>query len=193
MTKYFLFDCITGGRPEKHASLLTVHGMILDPHLQKQDVIDLKIKPNSGVYSIEPRAMHSNKIDLLKHDADAINETEAATLFVDFICRCNVSSTGIIPVGHNVAFDISFMKKLIGASTWRQQFSKKVIDVASIAEFFCLTQSLPASNKVDCSLKGLAKRFDIPYARISDAEGDAKLTLQILKHLMTLERKEKIT
>lgn len=191
MTKYFLFDSETGGVPEKKTSLLTVYGMLLDQKFEISDTIDLKIKPDDGVYVIEPYAMTVNGIDLMKHDKEAIGAAEASHKFIDFITRNNIGTHKIIPVGHNVAFDIAFMKQLIGGTEWRRMFSKKAIDTASIAEFLCATGILPPSEEVDCSLAGLAARFDFSYAGAHDAEFDAKLTLKVLKKLQALVQERK--
>ncbi len=186
MTKYFLFDCETGGKPETGTSLLTLYGMLLDYDLAVIDTIDLKIKPDSGVYMVEAKAMEVNKIDLYEHSKTAIAAAAAKTEFVDFICKHNLGRDKLIATGHNVAFDVAFGKKLIGAVEWKHQFSKKLLDTGSIAEFLCLTQLLPPSNKMDCSLVGLAKRFDFPFEGAHDAEFDCKLTLKVLKRLLAL-------
>lgn len=191
MTKYFLFDSETGGVPEKKTSLLTVYGMLLDQDFNILDTIDLKIKPDNEVYSVEPRAMKINGIDLMEHNKEAIASSEAAHKFIDFITRNNIGTQKIIPVGHNVAFDIAFLKQLIGGSEWRRMFSKKTIDTASIAEFLCTTGILPSSEEVDCSLAGLAARFDFSYVGAHNAEFDAKLTLNVLKKLQALVQERK--
>ena len=127
---------------------------------------------------------------MLKHLEEAMPVSEAATVFVDFITRHNIGHQKIIPIGHNVSFDVAFMKKLVGARVWRKLFAKKVIDTASIAEFLCLTGVLPPSEEVDCSLGGLAKRFDFSYAGAHDAKFDKELTLKVLKRLMSLVERE---
>lgn len=186
MTKYFLLDCETGGMPEKNASLLTMEGTLLNSNLEALDSISLKVKPGDGVFRIEPRAMEVNKINLSLHEKEAISESEAAEVLINFITRNNMGLSKIIPVGHNVAFDVSFMKKLVGTRNWKKMFSKKVIDTASIAEFLCLTGLLPSSEEVDCSLGGLATRFGHSYEGAHDARFDADLTLKILKNLIAI-------
>jgi len=190
--KYFVFDCETGGMPEKNTSLLTMNGSLLDAQLNVVATIGLKVKPADGVYRVQPQALNVNGIELGDHDDIAITEEAAAVKFIDFIRRHNLGGVPIIPVGHNVAFDVSFMKKLIGGNNWRQLFSKKVIDTASVAEFLCLTGVLPESARTDCSLQGLADLFDMSYVGAHNAEFDMVLTLNVLKKLISLvsERKK---
>lgn len=188
-----VFDCETGGLPAKNPSLLTLYGVLLDERLKVISKIDLKIKPNDGVYRIEPRALDINGINLKEHDEQAIVETEAADLFKNFICKYNINNK-VVPVGHNVSFDVVFAQRLLNDSDfWRQKFTKRVIDTATIAGFFYLSGIFPDQNDLDCSLKGLAERFDFPYEGAHEAKFDVNLTIKVLKKFLELAKNKERT
>lgn len=186
MKKYFIFDCETGGTDPGN-TLLTMYGMMLDNNFTTTDVLDLKIKPNDGVYNVSPQALEINKIDLIKHDKEAITENEAARIFNDFSCR-HAFGGKIIPIGHNVSFDIGFVKRHLlknndlETNIWPKYYSHRVLDTATIAHFLILAGAMPAN--MSCSLGSLAKYFGLDYSNAHDAEFDVKLTLEVLRKLL---------
>ena len=186
--KYFVFDCETGGIKSDN-SLLTLYGMVLDSTFKPVDTIDLKIKPADGLYKVDPRALVVNNIDLVEHDKHAILESEAAVMFNDFSVR-HAFGKKMVPIGHNVAFDIKFVKKhLLKKSNrrlghWGAYYSHRVLDTGTIAHFMAMTGHLPPA--LSCSLGSLAEYFKLDYSKAHNADFDAKLTLEVLKKLMKL-------
>lgn len=189
MKKYFLFDCETGGKSPK-TSLLTLYGMVLDDQLEVLDEIDLKIKPNNGLYSVTAEAMQVNKIDLIAHNKEAALVTQASRDFYDFACMHSIGHRKMIPAGHNLSFDIRFVKKhLLKANNsegndWAKFFSHRILDTATIAHYLILSGKLP--DNISCSLVSLADYFGLDYSKAHNADFDAKLTLQILKRFIKL-------
>lgn len=189
MRKFFLFDCETGGKNPK-TSLLTLYGMILDDKLRVMDTIDLKIKPGNGLYHITAEALSVNKIDIVAHDTVANPEKDVAGEFYDFVCKHSLGDTRMIPVGHNLSFDIRFVKRhLLRADNaegdyWSKFFSYRTLDTATIAHFLILAGKLPTS--LDCSLESLANHFGFDYSKAHNAQFDAELTLNVLKKLIGL-------
>lgn len=189
MKKYFLFDCEMGGKNPK-TSLLTLHGMVLDPNLDVIDEISLKIKPNNGIYHVTAGAMAVNKIDIVKHDAEAIPLHEAAKRFENFVCQHSIGFDKMIPAGHNLSLDIRFCKRYFLKSSnaegddWNRFFSYRRLDTATLAHGLILAGKLPAD--LECSLSSLANHFNLSYEGAHEAEFDAKLTLQVLKLLVDL-------
>jgi len=190
--KYFLFDCETGGVNSK-TSLLTLFGMILDHKLEVLDKIDLKIRPDNGLYVVGASGLATNKINIPEHDKVAINKTVAAKQFYDFCSKHTIGSDAkdrLIPVGHNQAFDIRFIKKnLLPANNvegdnWKTFFSYRQLDTASIAQALILAKKLP--EDLECSLSSLANYFKLDYSGAHEAEFDVELTLKILKLLIAL-------
>lgn len=189
MKKYFLFDCEMGGKSPK-TSLLTLYGMVLDQNLKLLDTIDLKIKPNNEIYHVTARAMEINKIDLIKHDSEAIPLHEAAKIFETFVCKQSLGKDKMIPAGHNLSLDIRFCKRnFLRANNaegddWNRFFSHRRVDTATLAHGLILAGKLPSN--LECSLSSLANYFELSYEGAHEAKFDAELTLEVLKHLIAL-------
>jgi DNA polymerase III alpha subunit (gram-positive type) len=179
-----------GGTNPK-TSLLTLYGMVLDPKLQIIDTIDLKIKPNNGIYHVTAKAMEVNQIDIIKHDAEALPLQQAAKLFETFACNHSIGFDKMIPTGHNLSLDIRFCKRYFLKTSenaegnyWNRFFSHRRLDTATMAHALILAGKLPST--LECSLGSLANHFGYDYEGAHDAEFDAKLTLKILEQLIKL-------
>lgn len=183
--KYFLFDTETGGRT-KECCLLTLYGQILNEHFDVLDDIDLKIKPNDGIYKFTAEALEINKIAIASHDTEAMKESEASSTFKNFIGR-HTTVGRITPIGHNVRFDVKFTKAHI-FSEWDKYFDYRQIDTAGLAKFLQQANLLPKT--LDCSLDSLIRYYDIktdPALRHT-ARGDVESTYLIyMKMLASLK------
>ncbi len=179
--KYFLFDTETGGL-KKDMSLLTLYGYILDENLNVLDFIDLKIKPDDGIYNISAQALEINKIVLTEHDKVAITLTEAKNQFANFVWRWALNNK-LTPVGHNVRFDVKFVKTHL-LEEWDRYFDRRHLDTASIGKFLSLSGKLSKLNQY--SLTELATAFEISFdtEKRHDAQVDAELTLKLLKNMI---------
>jgi DNA polymerase III alpha subunit (gram-positive type) len=190
--KYFLFDCETGGTNPK-TSLLTLFGLMLDHNLEILDSIDLKIRPDNGLYVVGASGMDVNKINIPEHDKVAINKSMAAKQFYDFCLKHTIGGhkdNRLIPTGHNLAFDIRFIKKnLLAANNldgdhWKVFFSYRQLDTATLAQGLILAKKLP--EDLECSLGSLARYFNLDYSGAHNAQFDVELSLKVLKLLLEL-------
>ena len=188
MTNYFLFDTETGGL-KKESSLLTVFGYKLNEELKIIDEISYSVKAPMGVYVIEAKALEVNRINLVEHDRTATPIDEVKLGFKNSICKWNfgASKEKITPIGHNVRFDVKFMKTHI-MPEWDMYFDRRHIDTASIAKFLFLAGVLP--NLKNYSLSDIAKSLSIPIAdeSLHTAKGDVDLTLSVLLKFKELVR-----
>jgi len=143
--KYLVIDTETGGlNPEKN-SILSIAGVLWEPGKTVEPVFDLYVKEH--FINAEEAALKVNKIDMNKvHTADepyvvvkkiqnALNE------------RLGSDRKAIQLVGHNVAFDVAFTKRLYRhaglESSYKDDFRDRAMDSCSILEFLML------SGKVD--------------------------------------------
>ena len=148
--KYLCFDTETGGlEPTKH-DLLSVTFFVVNAATDKvEDKLELFIKPEAGEpYRVTAEALKVNKIDLVKHDAIAISTTEAALKVKIFLN--NVFMRGhkerLIPLGHNVPFDIAFSQIGLGFSKaeWQKYVHYRTLDTATIGRFLVDTGVFPS-------------------------------------------------
>lgn len=186
--KYFCFDTELGGL-KKEYSLLTLYGQILNEDLNVLDEIDLKIKPDDGIYKVSADALSINRINLVEHDKISIPMSEASGKFNNFICRHSMNSgEKIIPMGHNVSLDIKFVKNyLISSSEWDKHFSYRKMDCHSVAMFLGFSGYLPKYDSY--SLKTLAEHYHLDTDGMHEAKKDVQITIQLFK-LMSNKLKE---
>jgi DNA polymerase III alpha subunit (gram-positive type) len=109
IAKYICFDCETSGLDFIKNNLLSVSFIILDNSLNEIDRLNLFIKYEN--YNINIKALEVNKIDLIKHhnNINTVNKIQAKKLLLDFLSK-NKNGQNLIPIGHNVNFDINFIK-----------------------------------------------------------------------------------
>jgi hypothetical protein len=156
--------------------------------------LDLKIKPNDGIYRVTGTAMEINKIDLAKHDKVAITEKEAGTKTYKYLEKCYKVANAVrsepvklIPCGHNVAFDIRHIKEcLISEGSFNQFVSYRCLDTCSMAQGLRLVGKLP--ENLECSLKSLGEYFGIKpeSGELHDAKYDTLLSIGVLEKLLQL-------
>lgn len=183
--KYFCFDTEFGGL-KKEFSLLTLYGEILDEELNSIDSIDLKLKPENGMYIISPEALKINRINIIEHDKDAISLKEASESFRSFISRHAITEK-LIPLGHNVSIDIKFAKHhLMQPEEWNKYFSFRKMDTHSIGLFLSISGFLPKFDSY--SLKTMADFFNLPTENLHDAKHDVKTTVEIIKKMKNLTK-----
>lgn len=186
--KYFCFDTELGGL-KKEYSLLTLYGQILNEDLNVLDEIDLKLKPDDGIYKVSADALSINRINLLEHDRNSISTSEASAKFNNFICRHSMNSKEkIIPMGHNVSLDIKFIKSyLMSSAEWEKHFSYRKMDCHSVAMFLGFSGFLPKYDSY--SLKTLAEHYGLQTDGMHEARKDVQITTELFK-LMSNKLKE---
>lgn len=180
MKRFFLFDCETGGLEEREVSLLTLYGMILDEKLEKLATIDLKIRPPNGRYVVDIDALKVNKIDLLKHDAEAIPELEAGKKLRDFLFRNCPTNGRLIPSGHNINLDVRFAQKLV--PDWKAFCAHRWLDTSTLGQALQLLGKIPGDN--NGSLAKLCLHYGIDPSGNHDAKVDAEMTYLLLKAML---------
>jgi len=191
---YLFIDTETGGfKPAEH-SLLTLSAIITDKDFNIMPVptqstdpdsipgcLHLRIK--SEQYSVTPRAMEVNKIDLVKHAEIAVEPGDARQQFVNFI-TAGMRMTQVrklVPAGHNVKFDMRFIwHHILAEEPWSMYCTAPEFDTAAIARY------LNSAGKISggCSLAVLRERFSIYTGTAHDAEVDNLATIELAKKFM---------
>jgi DNA polymerase III alpha subunit (gram-positive type) len=181
--KYFLFDTETGGI-RKEMSLLTLYGHILDDNLNILDTIDLKIKPDDGVYHVNAQGLEINRINIVEHDRIAKPLSEVKTRFKNYICGWSLNQK-LTPIGHNVRFDVKFVKTHL-LEDWDRYFDRRHIDTASIGKFLALSGIVPKLKTYSLSEMAQALMIDVNEDSRHEARFDADLTLNVLRNMTQL-------
>lgn len=179
--RFLLLDLETTGFDEKKHQILEV-GMLI---LENGKIIDsLEIKIKHKEYLVTPGAMKANKIDLLKHDEEAIDTKNAAINILDFL-RKNKSEDKFIVVGQNINFDIKFIEEMFlkewKIKDFRELVSYRVLDIMQLAMIRNLEGKIKLEKQdLDTILNTL--EIPIPETRHS-AITDCKLEFEVLKKL----------
>lgn len=145
--KYLVIDTETGGLdPHKH-SLLSIAGVIWVPGQEPRKSFDFLVK--EPLITAQPEALIVNGIDLSLLAKQGFTPKEGVSqiqkaLFDGFGDR---NTNGLVPLaGHNVGFDISFLKRLYRlaeSDDYEHDFSHRSLDTSSILTFLMCAGHLP--------------------------------------------------
>lgn len=188
-TKYIAFDCETTGVAE-NCNLLTVSFLILNSNLQEVDSLNLALKHNNG-YHIYPESLEVNKIDIVKHHNTSLDLIDTRRKLLNFLQK-NKSQYNLIPIGHNIQFDIKFIKSngLLTEEEYARFISYNTIDTIVIAQFLKLTGKLHPKQSLSlvnlCSNCNLNRNESLEHS----SEYDIKMTIKLLQYFQQLVGKE---
>lgn len=186
--KYVALDTETTG-VHREADILTVAAIVYENE-EKIASIDLKIKSDSGIYSVDPNAMLVNKIDLAEHNNQALTKSVASQQLRSFLQKystvrddfttglgqshLNYKIERLVPVGSKVQGDIQKIREQLVPNVDRF-LSHKVMDTCHIAEFLIASGVL---EPMKTGLGELCQFFDVeftPHVALSDAEASMKV------------------
>jgi len=150
------------------------------------DMLNLNIKPNDDVYRVTAESLCINNIDLKEHNKIAITEREAGQKLYNCLKNwyTQAGSNKLIPIGHNVAFDIRRVTNtLVSMGSWESFVSYRVMDTCTIAQFMRLKGNLP--NNLSCSLVNLGDYFKCKptSGKPHEAEYDVLMTINVLERM----------
>ena len=183
--KYLFLDVESGGLTTEY-SLLTAYLAVYDEQLNLLDSLSLQMKPDDGVYNINPEALAVNKINLIEHNKTAITYKEAKTLLYTFLnWHSSKGADKLIACGHNVVFDIIFCTHFIlSRNTWGKFISHHSIDTGGITQFLRVLKLIPI--EVKGSLTSLAQHFSIDTSGAHDAKFDVEMCVAVFKKFLEL-------
>jgi DNA polymerase III epsilon subunit-like protein len=184
MSKILFIDTETGGLdPEEH-SLLSVGLVIWE---NGELIKDLEILITDEVITFTPNALSVNKIDFLEHMKRALGKKEAISRIMDF-CKIHFPENEKITIaGHNIKFDVQFLKKLFGQEGFSKLFSHRMIDTSSILKF--LQHSGYINFDISSSDKAFAY-FGLISEKRHTALEDARMTAILYNNLINLVHSE---
>lgn len=175
-------DAETGGLDPATASLLSVGLVIWEEGIIKaQTEIFLKHE----FMTISPEAIAVNKINLLEHLEKAIYPVDAAKAMLDFCSRHLSSPPPWVIGGHNIYFDLGFLRPFLKSQNyeWHEYFSHRAVDTSSILRFLFLSgileEEIVSSNQA-------FEHFNIKVEGRHTALGDALATAELFNKLLTL-------
>lgn len=188
-TKYIAFDCETTGVND-NCHLLTVSFLILTSNLKEVDCLNISLKQTNG-YHIYPESLEVNKIDIVKHHQQSIDLLDARRKLLQFLQKYK-GQYSLIPIGHNIQFDIKFIKKsgLLTEEEYTKYISYNALDTVVVSQFLKLSGKL--HEKQSLSLVNLCKSCNLKRNEEMEhsAEYDIKMTVKLLKYFKKLVQSE---
>lgn len=179
---YIAFDTETSGLTQDH-NLLTAYFQILNENLEMINDIYLQVKYDN--YCITPIALSINKIDIIEHDNKANTIQECQKKLVDFIEKTTKEmyySKRLVPIGHNIEFDINFIKGsgLLPGDLYSKYISANAIDTITISQFLKLCKAIPKTQRL--GLQYITHSLGIQSkSGFHHAKSDVEVTVSLLK------------
>lgn len=183
--KYIAFDCETTGVNDD-CNLLTVSFLMLNSNLKEMDVLNIALKQTNG-YHIYPESLEVNKIDIIKHHNQSIDLIDARRKVLQFLQKYK-GQYNLIPIGHNIQFDIKFIKKsgLLTEEEYTKYISYNALDTVVVSQFLKLSGKLPEKQSLSlinlCKSCNLKRNEELEHS----AEYDIKMTVKLLKYFTKL-------
>lgn len=182
--RFVALDTEHGGFGEQR-TLLSLYMAALDDQFNVLGELDLKIKPNNGVYHVQAQAMSVNKIDLVKHDKEATSESQAGQLVREFLKKhSDDGADKLIPIGQNVAGDIEIIaEEILKKDNFKDFVSYRVLDTGAIAAFFRLPALRLIPIEVNGGLESLLDYYGVEQDKstLHTAKGDTWAAIKVLK------------
>lgn len=148
MNKLLVIDTETGGLDPKLFSILSLGAIVWN---------DGEIVDSFEVFVAEPElkaeaeALKINQIDMAWLKANGVPPGEAVSrfhLFLDKNFGAGQERARINVAGHNVYFDVGFLKRLYSFTDYKydEVFSHRVLDTAGIVRFLIVAGKLPLES-----------------------------------------------
>lgn len=184
--RLLVVDTETGGIDPQTNSILSVAAVVWDGERTKSELDLAIVEP---ILSVTPRAMEINRINLAEHTKRAVTPAVAVkqinTFLLEHFPTEMMSKAKIALAGHNIGFDVSFLKRLylLGGGNYDQIFSHRLLDTAGIVRFLSLAGVTPLADA------GSDEAFSyfgiyVPDEDRHTALGDVRATADLLTKLV---------
>ena len=176
----------TGTDPNKHMITQIAAEYHVDGKKQDEFFVEVKALPQQGT-AISLEALKVTNMTLKKVLSEGKDEGEALMLFVDWLLALNTNKMYIC--GHNVHFDIAFIKTLFlkyRIEQWDRVVSYRMEDTCSLARTMQKAGLLPEGT---VKLGELANMFGInppKGERLHNAATDVRVTAKVYYKLLKL-------
>lgn len=186
MDNLLVLDTETGGLDSHIQSILSVGGVVINEKLDVVSEFEIYVKEEDII--AEPRALAINKIDLHWLRANGRSPIDTVMEMRKFFDKHFKPGEKIPLVGHNIEFDVNFVKRLYrkagqGLLGYEETFSHRTLDTAGIIRFLSLAGRIAlTSSAADNAFKHYG--IEISDQDRHTALGDAKATATLLKNLV---------
>lgn len=184
--KLFL-DTETGGTNEQIHSLLTVGMALVNDDFSTKAEFYGHLDLDS--YNVTKKALELNKIDLVNigNEGYGYSKLEMINTIKQFLIN-NKAELPITVIGHNVDFDLRFLRKLFIDceidNEFYNIFSYRKIDTSTLLQTVSILKPKCNISSLDSAIKFFNVEFD--KNKRHNALEDVKVTIQIYKNLLEM-------
>lgn len=182
-------DTETGGTdPHKH-SLLSIGVVVWD---RTQGIIAQKeFFVKNTRYYVTKEAQKINKFDRKMHNAVAKEPKEIINGLIVFLSNYFPENTGFPVAGHNIQFDINFLKEFFkkNGRSFNNYFAHRSIDTYSIFKIMSMARLI--DKNLNSSADAFAY-FNIKVQQRHSALYDCIATVELFEKLLSLLEKHKM-
>ncbi|MGL4653851.1 3'-5' exonuclease [Cetobacterium sp.] len=168
-------DTETGGLNPLINSLLSIGLVIWEDG-------EIKLKKEFFVkedeYNVTPEAMRVNNINLEDLRKKGNEKSEIKKEIIKII-KENFNEKAIL-AGHNISFDISFLKQIFNEKEFLEIFSYRSIDTASILKYISIKKNL-SLNSLDDAIKYYNLKIEKRHTALDDAVVTAEIFTKLLE------------
>ena len=172
-------------------SILTLNMSIIDDNFDIAESLNLKLKPDPiegrSLYTVDAEAMEVNKIDLAKHDAEAITYKQSKTIIYEWLEQMYEEYGFLTPFGNCIQGDIdSIIALTITKNSWNNFVSYNPIELLSIGNFLKFAGKIPEDQSLSLSKLAEFLGVKIDTNLVHSAEYDVWIGAQIIKYYFEL-------
>lgn len=181
--RFAFIDTETGGViPGKH-SLLSIGIVVWD--LSEGIIAQKEFYIKSKRYIVTKEAQRINKFDRVKHNKVAEEPSVVIEKLLSFLYEYFPQNTFIPLAGHNVQFDINFLKAFLKKQnrSYNQYFSHRAIDTYSVYKTLILSHLI--SENINSSHDAFSY-FNIKVDQRHNALSDCIATVKLYENMIQL-------
>jgi DNA polymerase-3 subunit epsilon len=180
-----VIDTETGGTDPSEHSLLSIALVRVGRYTTDGAPVSGEWFVREPVLSVTPKALEINQIDLRTIGARGYSPRGVCAALESFFVQQDMDPGKTILCGHNVAFDVGFLKRLYRLRDLNDYpFNYRTIDTHAIMWALGAAGKMPMCSSLD---EGLAHfNIKVPEGERHTALGDAVATSKLLLSLLTL-------
>lgn len=181
--KYLVIDTETGGLDPLEHSLLSIAGVLWVPGQEPKPLFNLYIKEPKIV--AEAEALAVNKVEVQEIIQHGYTPDQAVTCIRSHIREQFGKDGKAMLAGHNIGFDISFLKRLyrFAQAEYSEDYSHRSLDTSSILSFLMCGGHMEFGSPKSDYLFDFCN-VEVPDNLRHTAMGDAQATADSLNVLI---------
>ena len=192
---YIPLDTETGGLDPKNSDLLTIYISVFNESFTILDELDLKLKPDGDRLPVtEAGAMKVNGIDLQKHLSDPATITysqakEQIQAMLKKHLKKNGRYSNLIPMGHNIPFDLNFIQHhIMDKVEWEKFCHYRNVDTNPIVWLMKDSGWWPSDLG---NLGSVVDYLNLPKRNAHNAKEDTLMMVDVYRKMLEIMKSKK--